>query len=736
MKKILFLFFIPFLSFSQNINHWETVVYAPQLWTYLLPNTEPSANWKNLGFNTSGWNTGKAGIGYGDNDDSTVITNTVSVYMRIEFNISDTSKIAQAVLSMDYDDAFVAYLNGVEIARANIGTPGTPPPYNQTSAGLHEAQMYQGGKPDDFIINKNTLAGLLLPGTNVLAIQTHNDNIGSSDLSSIPFLHLGITDNSSNYGPTPNWFTPPLNFITSNLPIIVIETNGQTIIDQFDVIADMGIVDNGIGQSNNVNGPYNNYNGKINIQIRGSSSQSFPKKGYSVETTNLLGNALNTPLLGMPAENDWVLHGPYSDKSLMRNYLTYSWATILGNYAPRVRFCEVVINGDYKGVYVLTEKMKRDENRVNISKLNPDDTTGKQLTGGYLFKIDKYTGNSSPGWQSPFSPPNASSNQKINFQFHDPKEIELLPVQKTYIKMYVDSFEKALNSPNFDNPNTGWKKYAEWGSFINYFLVNELTKNVDGYRLSTFLHKNKINKYGNGRIFIGPVWDYNIALGNANYCAGGTTTGWAYNFNSVCNGDSYLIPFWWNKLITDTAFVNETRCHWNYRRQGIWHNDSIAAFIDSMATYLSQAQQRNFQRWPIFGTWVWPNNYIGNNYADEIQYLKNWLINRANWIDANLPGACHWITSVPSVPKTEIENFILFPNPANQSVFIEIPFITNTPIQLQLINLTGKQVLKRTFNYSQSQEILELNLSEVVPGMYFVKLQIGDTQYVRKLMKE
>jgi hypothetical protein len=735
MRKILFLVFFPALAISQSINHWETVVYAPQTWTYLAPSSEPSANWKNLGFNTSGWNTGKAGIGYGDGDDSTIIANTISVYMRIVFNIVDTSKIAQAILSMDYDDAFVAYLNGVEVARANIGTPGVPPPYNQTSAGLREALMYQGGNPEDFIINKNILAGLILPGNNVLAIQTHNDNINSSDLSSIPFLHFGISDNSNNYGATPIWFKPPLNFISSNLPIIVIETGGQNILDQFDIVADMGVVDNGFGQINYVNGPYNNYNGKINIQIRGSSSQSFAKKGYSVETINLSGVALNTTLLGMPAENDWVLHAPYSDKSLMRNYLTYTWATILGNYAPRVRFCELVINGDYKGVYVLTEKIKRDDNRVNISNLSTNDTTGKDLTGGYIFKVDKYTGNSSPGWQSPYSPPNASSNQKINFQFHDPKEIELLTVQKKYIQNYVDSFETALNSINFDNPSTGWKKYAEWGSFINYFLINEITKNVDGYRLSTFLHKNKINKYGKGRIFIGPVWDYNIALGNANYCAGGTTTGWAYNFNSVCNGDSYLIPFWWNKLTTDTAFVNETRCHWNYRRQSIWHNDSIAAFIDSLSNYLNQAQIRNFQRWPVLGTWVWPNNYIGNSYAAEITYLKNWLITRANWLDANLPGTCNWITSVPEKNIFESDDFIIFPNPAQQTVFIELPLNINSPIQIEILDLTGKIIIMKV-EQNFHQDLVEWDISSITPGMYFIKLQIGNKQYIKKLLKQ
>ncbi len=140
-------------------------------------------------------------------------------------------------------------------------------------------------------------------------------------------------------------FAETVNFESSNLPIVVINTHGQTIPDEYRIIADMGIIYNGPGQRNHVNDPFNNYDGKISIELRGSSSQMFPKKQYALETEDAQGENLNVSLLGLPEENDWILNGPYSDKSLIRNVLIYRLARDLGNYASRTRFCELVLNG-------------------------------------------------------------------------------------------------------------------------------------------------------------------------------------------------------------------------------------------------------------------------------------------------------------------------------------------------------------------------------------------------------
>ena len=634
MKKLILLFLsLPFLSLSQNIDHWETVVFDNDSWKYLEGTYEPDTNWRKLTFNDASWLQGQGGVGYGDADDNTIINPVTSLYLRKTFAIIDTSEIAEAILHVDYDDAFVAYLNNVEIARSNIGTLGDHPLYNQGSIALHEAQMYQGGNPDQFIINTQLLNNILTQGNNILSVQVHNDNISSSDLTSRIFLSLGINTTSTNYLPTPTWFQPPLIFTTSNLPIVVINTNGQTIVDDPRIVCDMGIIDNGFGTINSINDPFNNYNGKISIEYRGSSSQTFPKKPYALETQDSIGNNNNVSLLGMPIENDWILYAPYSDKALMRNFLTFDLGRKMGHYAPRTVYCELVINGDYKGIYILMEKIKRDKDRVDIAKLDTDDLAGDSLTGGYIIKVDKYTGTGGVDWLSDF--PNISGGS-LYIQYHYPEATALQPQQLNYIEQYVDSFEYALNGLNFADTSIGYAKYIDINSFIDFYIINEISKNIDGYRLSTYMHKDKQSK--GGKLTMGPFWDFNLAFGNADYCNGGITSGW--EVNGGCGGNN---PFWFERLLDDTIYENKLKCRWEYLREKSFHQDSLFNFIDSMALYLNDAQQRNFQQWPSLGTYVWPNFYVGNTYQDELIFFKTWIGDRLLWIDNNLSGNCYEI---------------------------------------------------------------------------------------------
>jgi len=634
MKKLFYLLaFLPIFTFSQNIDHWETVVFDNDICKYLEGTYEPDTNWRKVAFNDATWLQGYGGVGYGDGDDSTVISPVTSLYLRKTFTIVDTSEIAKAILHIDYDDAFVAYLNNVEIARANIGSVGDHPLFTQGSSSLHEAQMYQGGNPDQFIINTQLLNNILNQGNNVLSVQVHNDDISSSDLTARIFFSLGISTTITNYSPTPSWFQPPFIFTASNLPIVVINTNSQTILDDPRIVCDMGIIDNGFGTINLISDPFNDYNGKISIEYRGSSSQSFPKKPYALETQDLIGNNNNVSLLGMPVENDWILYAPYSDKALMRNFLTFDLGRKMGHYAPRTVYCELVINGDYKGIYILMEKIKRDNDRVDIAKLDADDLAGDSLTGGYIIKVDKYTGTGGVDWLSDF--PNIGGGS-LNIQYHYPQATALQPQQLNYIEQYVDSFEYALNGPNFTDTSIGYAKYIDVNSFIDFYIINELSKNIDGYRLSTYMHKDKESK--GGKLTMGPFWDFNLAFGNANYCSGGITSGW--EVNGGC-GDSN--PFWFERLLDDTLYQNKLKCRWEYLRVRSFHQDSLFNFIDSVALYLDDAQQRNFQQWPTLGTYVWPNYYVGSTYQDELNFFKTWIGDRLVWIDNNLGGNCYEI---------------------------------------------------------------------------------------------
>ncbi|MCB9224179.1 MAG: CotH kinase family protein [Crocinitomicaceae bacterium] len=697
--------------FSQ-VDHWETAVFETDIWNYLVPSSAVDPAWNDVGFNTTGWSTGQGGFGYGDGDDQTVLPNgTISCFQRIEFNVVDTSNIFIAALTIDYDDAFVAYLNGVEITRDLLAGTGQPT-WDQQASGLHEALAYQGAYPAQYTISKSFLSANLNQGVNVLAVQTHNESATSSDMSSRVFLHFGISNTSNNYSPVPNWFVPPFVFTSSNLPIVVINTVGNiTVPDEPKIDAIMGIIYNGEGNLNYINDPYNEYYGNIGIERRGSSSQSFPKKPYAIETRGPDSSNYNVSLFDWPADNDYALIAPYSDKSLIRNVLTYKLGSELGRWAPRTKLCELVLNGEYVGVYVLTEKIKQTPGRVNINELEYSDTVNNEITGGYIVKIDKTTGGGVIAWTSPFTAASPATGP-IYYQMHDPDLDTLHPLQLNYIQQYITDFEVALDGPNYTDPVLGYEPYIDVNSFVDFMIMNEISKNVDGYRISTFYHKQHIHE--GGKLVAGPLWDFNLGWGNANYCDGGLTTGWEIYFNDVCGGGGSLNnPFHWNKLVTDPEFTHKLNCRWQELRQDELHADSILAFIDAQAIYLTDAAGRNFTKWNTLGSYVWPNNYVGNTYLEEIDYLKTWTVDRINWMDANMFGTC------PDLGADVNEyQFLIYPNPTNNSISVKSDNLLQNGM-IELTDLTGKRLLYMAF--AGKAEMI-LDLSDYESGIYLINI--------------
>lgn len=700
---------------AQSINHWETVIYNNEEWRFQIGASEPPTDWMQTNFNDQQWSIGIGGFGYGDDDDNTNISNTVSVYLRKTFDLQDTSKIVGAILHADYDDAFVAYLNGVEFARSNIGQVGTPPPYNMTSTELHEATLFQGGLPESFTLSGNALKNLMVEGNNTLSIQVHNESINSSDLSSNFFFSVGITDESMTYGATPSWFDQTV--FSSHLPLVIIQTTETNeIYDEPRVLAHLGIVDKGPGQLNGNFDAFNGYDGQIAIEIRGASSQSFPKKNYGFETQNADGSNNNVSLLGMPEENDWVLHGPYTDKTLLRNELAYYMARTTGRYAPRTRLCELIINGDYRGVYMMTERIKRDQNRVDIAKLNPEDITGDELTGGYILQIDRDDDTTDDdGWFSNFAP------WKF-YAYDDPDYDVLLPVQRNYIRSYINNFELAINNSNYESTYTN---YVDIPSWVDYFLITEVGKHIDAYKLSFFMYKKK--ESNGGKLHFGPIWDFNLAFANFDFDCSSAASGWAYQFGGTCH-DAH--PFWVRKITEIPAVSHLTDCRWNELRAGPLHTDSLMQFIDERVLYLAEAQSRNFNRWPIIGQYVWPNSFVGNTYEEEIAFLKNWLTQRLNWMDNNMIGDCEMLVAIEEEPT--IDGPHVYPNPITDQLIIDFKQTPSSEMKLVLYDLLGKEV--NNFDLTISQTIL--NLQNYNKGWYlYVIRNEEETIKTGKLVK-
>ncbi len=611
-------------------------------------------------------------------------------------------------------------------------------------------------------------------------------------LDTYAFADTGeLFDWSITFGTNP---CKPFPFTSSNLPILIIDSDGQPIVDDPKINAQMRIIDNGSGQRNYIHQLTSAYTGLIGIELHGNSTQSFPKKSYGIETRDVAGEEIDTVLLHLPATSDFVLSANFSDKTLMRNPLTYELARRTGHYATRTRFCEVVVDHTYQGVYVLTEKIKRGKNQVDISKMSEADTTGKKLTGGYIVKIDR---DDSPGWFSQFSTPNHPSTFPY-YQNEYPKPDKIDPLQKAYIQSYLDSFEVALHSVDFQDSTVGWRHFAKEKSFIDYMYMNEMSRNVDGYRLSTYFHKNR-----NEKLAMGPVWDYDLAWYNADYCEAFQPQGWAYNLNYICEDAG--VPFWWERLFADTAFSQNAACRWHLLRETTLSQDSIFATMDSMAAVIQEAQVRNFNYWPILGVYVWPNpGALPTTYAGEVQKMKNWIADRLNWLDyafgeqapvlnaeflatatdaldwqflantnsglhfawdfddgstSDLANPPHHFTStgtyyihltvsteygcsatteqVIHIVNTNTRELVagnlqVFPNPTSGRLQVTLPNELAGPFSVQVSNSLGEIVQRRDFNTTEKS--VSLALDGLPTGMYAVEMRSQGSRWATRVM--
>lgn len=519
-----------------------------------------------------------------------------------------------------------------------------------------------------------------------------------------------------------------VNLTTSNLPIVSITTPlGQEINDANRIICDMGVIDNGVGVINDVNDPYNDYYGKIAIEIRGSTSQQYPKKSYGFETQDEFGANLNVPLLGLPTENDWILYGPYPDKTMIRNVLTFHLSKSFGHYASNWRYCELLINEEYLGVYILLERIKRDNDRVDIARVDPDDLAGDSLTGGYIVKVDKLTGEVGYSWPSNY-------NNEVLFQFHDPEFDELNPIQSNYMETYIGEFEDAIWGPDFSDPILGYANYIETTSFYDFFILQELGRTVDGYRSSSFMYKDKTNGAWNGKLIAGPMWDFNLSYGNADYCDADLTTGWQYNFDEICDFPT-SIPFWWEKLLESTSYKNGLRCRWETLRQGPLKTENVNYFIDSIAEYIEEARIRNFTKWPIIGVYVNWNGFVGTTYQEDLNYLKTYIQQRSIWMDANIPGICDLSTNETHY---EPKYYKLWPNPTDGKAHMGYTLFQSGVVTFDIKDLSGRIVhsadfgIKNIGEHAESLEFQFLETGNYIYQLYLDKQAIGTGKLIVK----
>jgi len=728
---ILIPFFMQGLAVSaQQVDHWESLIRPGRQCKYLVPEGSVDPAWNQREFDDSGWVTGIGGVGYGDYDDNTIIDPAISVYCRYNFTLSDPGIIGYLVLDMDFDDGFVAYLNGTELVRYNMGEPGSYTAWDQAASGLQEAMVYQGTAPMRFNLDESVYT-LLQSGENTFAVEVHNESLGSSDLSSNPYLQVGVTSPGNYFLGTPDWFYPPFSSDSSLLPLIVIDTEGQPILDDPRINARMKVIHNSLGSYNFSKDPGNFYDGRISIEIRGESSQWFsPKDSYSLETQTDSGTNNNVSLLGLPEENDWVLYAPYSDKSLIRNVLSYRLFAEMEHYSPRTRFVDVMLNNDYRGIYILTEKIKRDRNRVDMAKLLPEDISGNELTGGYLLRIDKLTGAPyEKWWVSPVSPPYAGYEPVI-YQYFDPKYDELNEIQKNYIRDHMLEFESALVHGDFRDPDIGYRAYLDIPSFVDLTILNEFTKDVDAFRLSHYFYKQKDSD--GGKLVTGPPWDYNLTFGNSDFTEDmHQTYNWIHTYP--------ITIYWWARVMEDSWFRNQLRCRWDELYQTVLSPQHLHDLIDSTLMVMGESVAWNFQRWPVLDKYIWPNFYVGETYEDEIWFLRNWIDERLEWLEGKWGGQC-WPLSgdgEQAIPLPEPGR--VYPNPSDLSdTYVNLNAYVGGSVNIRLFDMSGRLVHRDRAHYSGSEFAYALpDLSALPNGIYTLEVSTSaQDRAVFKLIKQ
>jgi hypothetical protein len=462
---------------------------------------------------------------------------------------------------------------------------------------------------------------------------------------------------------------------SSNLPIVIINTdiNSNTgwpteIPDEPKIGATMKIIFRSNGSRNYISDANNpeflNYSGRIAIEKRGSSSQTLPKKPYGLTTLkedNTTNN--NVSILGMPKENDWVLNSLAFDPSLIRNYLSYDLARSTGNYAARGEYCEVVINGDYKGLYIFMEKLKIDDERINIAKMTNADNTLPQLTGGYVTKADKTTGGDPVAWTM------QSYSGTTSYLHDNPKPAEITSQQNNYIRGQFTILQNAVTAQNASIIN-GFPSVIDIPSFIDFMLINELASNADAYQYSTYFHKDR-----NGKLRAGPVWDFDLTYGNDLFH-------WGFNRSHYYvwqfdNGDNTGSRFW-RDLYNNPTY----KCYLSKRWQELISANSplnynvITERMDLLVSMISEAAARENQRW---GTLL--------DHTTEISKMKLWIQNRMNWLNERLNNysAC----ANPVIPPLVISIINYHPKAEDFSDGDDLEFLEITNKGNQTVNLTG-----------------------------------------------
>ncbi|HEY5909890.1 MAG TPA: immunoglobulin domain-containing protein [Verrucomicrobiae bacterium] len=440
---------------------------------------------------------------------------------------------------------------------------------------------------------------------------------------------------------------------SSDLPIVVFHNmGGGDIAATADQFMTMQVFDTRYGRSTPTNAPDQSAQGIFHR--RGQATFWNPKPNLRVETRDDFGDDLDVPLAGFPAESDWVFYGiDQYDKVLMHNRLSHQLYRDMGHYTSRTRFVEVylktglgtagpVTSSDYYGLYVLEEKIKIGNHRVDIDKLHPENTTAPSVTGGYVLSIDKTKAGDPPQLNA--------ANASMTYVDPDYYAITNSPAQQQYISDYLNQFYSALmNSSTWRDPATGYAAYIDLDSWIDYHLHQTLVFNVDALRISAYFYKPR-----EGKIVQGPLWDFDRCFGtrtgddarafNPRRWRSADMDGGTDMFNA---GNTFHNP-WYGRLFTDPDFWQRWIDRYQELRKSIYSTTNLTARIEQFGDEVREATGREYVRWAGGGgsdttprsgavtgdglTYTFP---VPGTWQGELDYTKWWFSNRVEFVDTN-----------------------------------------------------------------------------------------------------
>lgn len=355
------------------------------------------------------------------------------------------------------------------------------------------------------------------------------------------------------------------------------------------------------------------------LRIRGQSSAGFAKAPYRLELRDGEGRDRSEPLLGLPADADWVLHGPFVDKSLVRNALVYGLGRDMGLAAPRSTPFELYLRGDdgrvapgdARGVYVLVERIEVHPDRLDLERMGPEDAAEPEITGGWILKFEAGAAEAPvvPGWQS--------------LEVVEPGDPTAAQMQ--WVQAAIRAFDDALDDADFRAPDAAWRSMLDVESVMDHIIVNELFRDQDGYVRSQYLHKDR-----EGPWVMGPLWDYNLTAGTGGFFDNLSTTGWQYRqqYNSGEHG-------WFTRMMDDPAFAAAVAARWRALRGGILADAAIAERVAGLTAALVEPAARNFAVWPNLGNGRISafTSPVTATWEEQIEVLLDWLVRRSAWLD-------------------------------------------------------------------------------------------------------